>query len=510
MEFSTHEELVLLAVLVAITGLTALAPLLRVPYPILLVLGGLALGFIPGIPTVTLPPELVLVGVLPPLLYSASFFTSLRDFRRNLQPIGLLAVGLVVATMLAVAVAARLVTDLSWPAAFVLGAVVAPTDPLAATAIARRSGLPRRIITIVEGESLVNDATALVLYGVAVTAVTTGAFSIWDASTDFVVDILGGVAVGLGVGWVVALVRKRLDNIPAEITISLLTGFLAYIPAQALHVSGVLAAVTVGFYLGWRSPEVSTPAMRLQVLPVWETLVFLLNALLFTLVGLQLRPILDALGNHSAADLVSDAFVVILTVVVVRLVWVFTAGDYPAIIGWMGIRGAVSLAAALALPLETDAGTPFPGRELIIFLAFAVLVGTLVGQGLTLPKLIRKREFEDDGLEEKEHTKARIRAAEAALRRLDELAGEDWVRDETADRMRGLYNFRLSRFKARFDGEDDGSIERQSQDFQRLRRELLEAERSAIVGLRREGRISDDVMHRVERDLDLEDQRLEI
>jgi monovalent cation/hydrogen antiporter len=511
MEFSGRDELVLLTVLVIITGLTTLAPLLRVPYPILLVLGGLALGFVPGIPTVTLPPELVLVGVLPPLLYSASFFTSLRDFRRKLRPISLLAVGLVVATMLAVAVAARLVTGLSWPAAFVLGAVVAPTDPLAATAIAQRFGLPRRIVTIVEGESLVNDATALVLYGVAVTAVTTGAFSLADAGVDFAVDIVGGIAVGLAVGWVVAFVRIRLDNIPAEIAISLLTGFLAYIPAQALHVSGVLAAVTVGFYLGWRSPEVSTPAMRLQVLPVWETLVFLLNALLFTLIGLQLRPILDALGDQSSGELISDAIVVTLTVIVVRLIWVLASPrHYPAIIGWMGMRGAVSLAAALALPLDTDSGAPFPGRDLIIFLAFAVLVGTLVGQGLTLPKLIRRREFEDDGLEEKEHTKARIRAAEAALERLEQLADEDWVREDTAERMRGLYNFRLSRFRARYDGEDDGSIEQQSVAYQRLRRELLEAERAAVVALRREGRISDDVMHRVERDLDLEDQRLEI
>ena len=509
---SGRNELILLAVLTAITALTALAPLLRVPYPILLVLGGLGLGFVPGIPTVMLPPELVLVGVLPPLLYSASFFTSLRDFRRKIRPISLLAVGLVVATMLAVAVAARLVTDLSWPAAFVLGAVVAPTDPIVATAIARRFGLPRRIVTIVEGESLVNDATALVLYGVAVTAVTTGAFSLFDAGIDFVVDVAGGIAIGLGVGWIVAFVRIRLNNIPAEITFSLLTGFLAYIPAQALHVSGVLAAVTVGFYLGWRSPEVSTPAMRLQVLPVWETLVFLLNALLFTLVGLQLRPILDALRGQSTAELLIDAAAVTLTVVIVRLVWVFTAGPryYPSVIGWMGMRGAVSLAAALALPLQTDTGASFPGRELIIFLAFAVLLGTLVGQGLTLPKLVRRREFDDDGLEEKEDTKARVLAAEAALQRLDELADEEWVREETAERMRGLYNFRLSRFRARFDGEDDGSIERQSLDYQRLRRELLEAERAAVVALRREGRISDDVMHRVERDLDLEDQRLEI
>jgi monovalent cation/hydrogen antiporter len=512
MEFSSQDELVLLALLIAVTALTALAPALRVPYPILLVLGGLALGFIPGVPEVSLPPELVLVGVLPPLLYAASFFTSLRDFRANLKPIGLLAIGLVVATMLGVAAVAHLATGLSWPASFVLGAVVAPTDPIAATAIARRFGVPRRIVTIVEGESLVNDATALVLYGVAVTAVVTGSFSLLEGGLDFVVSVIGGIAVGLAVGWIVALVRIRLDNIPAEIAISLLTGFLAYIPAQALGVSGVLAAVTVGFYLGWRSPELSTPAMRLQAIAVWETLVFLLNALLFTLIGLQLGPILDELRGETTGDLIIDALVVTATVMLVRIVWVFVLGprDYPAVIGWMGMRGAVSLAAALALPLETDAGAPFPGRELIIFLAFMVILGTLVGQGLTLPKLIHWLDLEEDRLEAKEDTKARIYAADAALQRLEELLDEDWVRPETADRLRGLYNFRRSRFQARFDGEDDGSIERQSTDFQRLRRELLEAERAAIVGLRRQGRISDEVMRRVERDLDLEDSRLEI
>jgi Na+/H+ antiporter len=512
MELSSQDELVLLALLIAVTALTALAPVLRVPYPILLVLGGLVLGFIPGVPEVSLPPELVLVGVLPPLLYSASFFTSLRDFRANLKPIGLLAVGLVVTTMLGVAAVAHLATGLSWPASFVLGAVVAPTDPIAATAIARRFGVPRRIVTIVEGESLVNDATALVLYGVAVTAVVTGSFSLLEGGLDFVVSVIGGIAVGLAVGWIVALVRIRLDNIPAEIAISLLTGFLAYIPAEALGVSGVLAAVTVGFYLGWRSPELSTPAMRLQALPVWETLVFLLNALLFTLIGLQLGPILDELRGETTGDLIIDALVVTATVILVRIVWVFALGprDYPAVIGWMGMRGAVSLAAALALPLETDAGAPFPGRELIIFLAFAVILGTLVGQGLTLPKLIHLLDLEEDRLEAKEDTKARIYAADAALQRLEELLDEEWVRPETADRLRGLYNFRRSRFQARFDGEDDGSIERQSTDFQRLRRELLEAERAAVVGLRRAGRISDEVMRRVERDLDLEDSRLEI
>jgi monovalent cation/hydrogen antiporter len=511
MEFGGREELVLLAIVAAITALTVLAPVLRVPYPILLVLGGLALGFIPGVPELTLPPELVLVGVLPPLLYSAAFFTGLRDLRANFRPIGALAVGLVVATMLVVAVVAHLATGLSWSASFVLGAIVAPTDPIAATAIARRLGVPRRIVTIVEGESLINDSTALVLYGTAVTAVVSGAFSFWDASLEFVVSVVGGIAIGLAVGWVIALIRIRLDNIPAEILISLLSGYLAYIPAEALGVSGVLGAVTVGIYLGWRSPELSNPAMRMQGFAVWETLVFVVNALLFTLIGMQLRPILDSLSDRSAGELVLDALIVVAAVMATRIAWVVAGRrKYPFVIGWMGMRGAVSLAAALALPLSTDTGAPFPGRDLIIFLAFSVILATLVFQGLTLPKLINWLHLEEDRTEAKEDTKARIYAAEAALARLQELMDEDWVRSDTAERLRGLYDFRRSRFLARFDGEDDGEIERQSADFQRLRRELLEAERAAVVGLRREGRISDEVMRRVERDLDLEDSRLDM
>jgi monovalent cation/hydrogen antiporter len=516
MEFSGHSELVLLALLTAVAGLVALAPMLRVPYPILMVAGGLAMGFIPGVPELTLPPQLVLVGILPPLLYTGGFFTGLRELRANIWQIALLAEGLVAATMVVVAVVAHSwVPGLSWQSAFVLGAVVSPTDPLAATAIARRLGVPRRIVSVIEGESLLNDAAALVLYRVGVVAVISGSFSFWDASLRFVASVAGGVAVGLAVGWIVAAVRRRLDYVPAEIAISLLTGYLAYIPAQALHVSGVLAAVTVGVYIGWRSPELSTPAMRMQGFAVWETLVFLVNALLFVLVGMQLRPILDALGSRPRGELVGDALLVVATVIAVRLVWVLIVNrpsrwQESAVIGWMGMRGAVSLAAALALPLTTDAGTPFPGRQLIIFLAFAVILGTLMVQGLTLPGVIRWLGLEDDGLERKEDTKARIRAAEAALARLDELVSEDWVRPDTAERMRGAYTFRVSRFSARFDGEDDGSIEERSASYQRLRRELLEAERAEIVALRRQGRISDDVMRGIERDLDLEDARLDI
>src|ERR671935_109154 len=361
---------------------------------------------------------------------------------------------------------------------------------------------------------------ALLAAMTAFVAAVAGTFSFWDASLRFVGSVTGGIAVGLAVGWIVALVRIRLDNIPAEIAISLLTGYLAYIPAQALHVSGVLAAVTVGVYLGWRAPELSTPAMRMQGTAVWETLVFLVNALLFALVGLQLRPILDALSGHSTASLIGYAVLVTATVMAIRLGWIYVWAaaargraapwGQATVIGWTGMRGAVSLAAALAVPLSTDAGTPFPSRELIVFLAFCVILGTLVVQGLTLPAVIRLARLEEDAAPAREEAKARLLAADAALARLEELRGEEWVREDTAERMQGLYGFRRNRFMARFDDGDDGGIEQRSLDYQRLRRELLEAERAAVVELRRIGRINDEVMYRVFRDLDLEDTRLEV
>jgi Na+/H+ antiporter len=529
-EFSHHDALVLVALLIAIAGLLSLAPILRLPYPILLVLGGLVLGFVPGIPHLTLNPDIVLVAILPPLLYSAAFFTSLRDLRANIRPLSLLALGLVLATMLSVAAVAHTVIDgMSWPVAFVLGAIVSPTDAVAATAIASRLGIPRRLVALIEGESLINDATALVAYRYAVAAVVSGSFSLWNASWHFVLSVLGGIGIGLAVGFLIRQVRRRLDHSPTEIAIALFSGYFAYLPAEAAGVSAVLAAVTVGIYVGWYTPELTTVQTRLQGDAVWEILVFLLNALLFALVGLQLRPILDGLSGHSTGSLIGYGLIVSATVIATRLVWGFPAAylprllfrrirerdpyppwQYPTLIGWAGLRGAVSLAAALALPLETDAGGPFPDRQLVIYLAFCVILATLVVQGLTLPVVIRILGLEDDGIAAKEETKARIYAAEAALGRLDELADNDWVRAETLERMRGLYNFRRSRFTARFDSEDDGAIEQQSQAYQRLRRELLDAERQAVVNLRRQGRINDEVMNRIQRDLDLEDARLDV
>jgi CPA1 family monovalent cation:H+ antiporter len=518
-----QDGLVALTLIVAVATMLAIAPALRIPYPILLVLGGLVIGVVPGMPEFELPPELVFFGVLPPLLYSAAFFTSLRDLRAQQRYIGLLAIGLVVATTAGVAVVAHeFVDDLSWASAFVLGAIVSPTDPLAATSIARRLGVPRKLVTIVEGESLVNDGTGLVLYRVAVAAVVTGAFSVSETAGEFILTAGGGVAVGLAVSWIVRQVRRRLDNPPAEITISLLTGYLAFIPAELIGVSAVLAAVTAGIYLGWFTPELTSAQVRLQGVAVWEIAQYLLNALLFVLVGLQLPVVVGALDHFAASTLVGWAAVVSLTVIAVRFAWVFAVMSLPkwiarrfstwrggVFLSWTGMRGALSLAAALALPLETDAGAAFPGRDLIIFLTFSVILVTLVGQGLTLPPLIRWLRLEADGSEEREDAKARIKAAEAALARLEELVEEDWVRDDTAERMRGAYRFRTDRFRERLDGEGDGSIEARSQDFQRLRHELLEAERQALVALRRSGAISNDVWQRVARDLDLEDQRLD-
>jgi Na+/H+ antiporter len=523
-------ELLLLVLMVAVGGLSVLAAAVHVPYPIVLVLGGLVLGFVPGVPRVELQPDLVLVLFLPPLLYVSSFFASPRELRSDARTISLLAVGLVLATMVAVAaVAHALVRGLPWAAAFTLGAIVSPTDPLAATEIARRLGVPRRLVTVLEGESLVNDATALVAYRLALAAVVTGGFSLWQAGARFVVGAVGGVAIGLVVGWLLAQVRRRIDEPVTEIILSVVTGYTAYLPAELLGLSGVLAAVTAGLYVGWQNPRLASPTTRLLGFSFWEVLVYLLNAVLFVLVGLQLHRILGALSGDSAVVLLGQAALVSVVVIAVRVAWGFTVpylvralDRRPAqilrrvgarqrlVVGWSGMRGAVSLAAALALPLETTAGRPFPERNLIIFVTFAVILATLVLQGLTLPWLIRRLGVSDDGSEEQEELRGRLRATDAALARLDELAAEDWTRDDTVERMRGLYRFRRRRLKARGGYIEDDGYQDRSLAYQRLVRELLEAQRREIVLLRNQGVIGNDVMHRIERDLDLEDSRLEI
>ena len=333
MTFSPEDSLALLAILAVVALLLVAAERTSIPYPILLVVGGLGLGFIPGIPEFQLPPDLVLVAVLPPLLYGAAFFTSLRDLRENAFAITLLAIGLVLSTMLIVAVVAHeLIPGLSWGVAFVLGAVVSPTDPTAATAIAERLGLPRRLVALIEGESLVNDGTALVAYKFAVIAVVSGSFSMSEAAGSFALNVVGGIAVGLGVGFVVRHVRRKIEDPALAITLSLMSGYFAYLPAIAIGVSGVLAAVTIGIYMGWYTPELTTWQTRLQGIAVWEITFFILNALLFALIGLQLPVIVDALSGYSPARLVGYAAVVSLAVIGARFLWVIP-GTY--LTAWM-------------------------------------------------------------------------------------------------------------------------------------------------------------------------------
>jgi len=515
-------ELVLISLLVAVSVLSAASRAIGVPYPIVLVLGGLVMGFIPGVPEVELDPELVLVIFLPPLLYSAAFFASLRDLRYDLRSISLMAVGLVIATACAVAVVAHaLIDDLPWAAAFALGAIVAPTDPLAAIEVGRRVGLPRRLATILEGESLINDGSALVIYRVAVLAVG-GTFSYADAGARFVLGAAGGIAIGLAVGWVIAEIRKRLDDPPVEVTISILSGYAAYVPAERIGASGVIAAVTIGIYIGWRAPEISNPRQRIAGFSMWTILTFLLNALLFVLIGLQLPLILEGLQDEPIGELLGVAAAVSLVVIACRMVWVHVityairALDRRAsqvarrgtwqgrvVTGWAGMRGAVSLAAALALPAD------FPARDQLLFITFGVIFATLVLQGLTLPAVIRWSGVHDDGAEAEEELLARRRATEAALTRLDELEALDWTRDDTIERMRGLYRYRTSRLAARTT-DDEGDYEHRSVKYQKMVRDVLDAQRRAVVELRNTGQISNDVMHRIERELDLEDERLEI
>jgi len=526
-------QIVIAALFVSAALLNSIANWLRVPYPIPLVLGGLAIGLIPGIPDIQLDPDLVLLLFLPPLLYASAFFYDLRALRSDARVITLNAIGLTLATAAVVGVVAHEVMDLPWAVSFALGAIVSPTDPAAATAIMRRVGAPRRIINVLEGESLINDAAALVTYKVAVSVAIGESVSTAHTVLTFFGDVAGGIAIGLAVGWVIAEVRKRVSDVNTELTISLFSAYGAFIPADQLGVSGVLAVVACGLVLGFRAPEIASPESRMQGFAMWSILTFLLNATLFILIGLQLPAIVDGLSGEPAGQVVGYAAIVCGVVIAMRFVWtnlmtvvIRTLDRRPSQVArrstwrlrtvgaWSGMRGAVSLAAALALPLQTNGGDPFPGRDLIQFITFSLILVTVVGQGLTLPWLIRRLGVIEDGAEEEhEELKARLVIARAALDRVDELEAEEWTRDETIERVRALYRFRKRRFAARagkLEEADSDGIEDRSLAYQRLMHEIYAAQRSELVRLRNQRRISAEVMRRVERELDLEEQRLEV
>jgi len=526
-------------VLMLVAVLDIAARKIGLPYPVLMVLCGLSLGLIPRLPHFTFPPELVLPVFIPPLLFPAAFLTSWHDFKFNLRPIFLLAVGLVLLTMLVVAWTAHAcIPGLPWSAAFVLGAIISPPDAIAATAVFERLEVPRRIVTVLEGESLVNDTVALVAYRFAITAVVTGTFSLSTAALEVPLVALGGAIIGgligLGVDWL----QRRLDDPPVHVTISLLTPFLAYLTAEQLGCSGVLAIVTTGVFLGWRLPRMVTARTRLELGAFWHMLVYLLNGIVFVFIGLQLPQVTQGLEQHTSwSRLLFQTGAICAVTVVVRLLWIYPAAYLPrllssslrardpypdwrdvTIIGWSGMRGVDSLATALALPFVTVTGAPFPGRNIIIFISFAVILFTLVAQGLSLPILIRLLGVKGDGKADCEEHVARLAANQAALAYLEGLVESKAEHGQQITLLQAEYHERLAQLE--LEEEETAPCDAAPEDasanssaapispFFQLAREALQIERDAIIELRNQHRINDETLRVVQRDIDLADARI--
>lgn len=509
-----HDIESILILVLAAALLVRLADFGKIPAPIVLVLGGLAIAFIPGLPDVELEPDTIFLIFLPPLVYAAGWRTSPLELKTVMRPLALLAVALVFVTAAAVAIVAHaLVPDLTWAEAAILGAVLAPTDAPAATAIFRRLGAPERVRLLVEGESMINDATALVLYRIAIGVATGGAFSLGGATLEFVGVAAGGIVVGLAVAVLSDLALRRQHDSDLSIMLSVLTAYGAYIGAEELHVSGILAAVVAGLYAGYRSPHSLDADVRLNAVAFWNVFIFGLEITLFVLLGLQLPEIVDTLEQSSSgvSELLLPVAAIAATSIAVRLAFIFamrgdageTAGQRFAV-GWSGMRGAVSLAAALAVPLSVNA------RPQIIFLTFALILITLVGQGLSLPFVVRALKLEEPRRWSDEEAVARMEAAQSALDRIDEMEAEERAGEKQLQRLRDLYRARFRMCQAVLAGEDPEAAAREQRiaDYGELRRELIGIEREELLALRNNGRLRNETVRAIERDLDLEEARI--
>ncbi len=511
-----------LAIVVAIALLFEVARRVGVPYPSLFVVGGLALGFVPGLPKIALEPELVLLVFLPPLLFEAAVETPARDLRTDVWPIARLSVVLVLLTILAVAFVGRFAIGLEWAAAFTLGAIVGPTDAIAATSVFRRLGLPRRAAALVEGEALFNDATALVAYRTALLAATGAAtFVLSDAVAGFAAAVVGGIAIGAVVGVVAALAVRWLDNPPVEVLLSLVIPFVAYLPADRLGLSGVLAAVTAGLIIGNRLGTILGPQTRILWLSTWKMVGFVLNGFAFVLIGLELPEVLGELGGRSVGDVTLIVGLVVAAVVLTRLAYVEIASHIPNsprrqigrvspelgrrltwVVGWSGLRGAVSLAAALALPPD------FPERNLILLITFVVIVVTLVGQGLTLPWLVRWAQIDGVDIDGDETTVARGAAYRAGLEELARLRASGVGHGELLDRLEAGLRDRTDHL-ATEDRTETAERAQEREEHEAIQRSVIAAQRAAVIDLRDRRQINDRTLRLIERDLDLEELRAE-
>lgn len=518
-----HTIEIILLLLAVVAMLAEVANRIKIPHPILLVLVGIVIGLIPWLPDFALKPEVVFLLFLPPVLYAAAWSTSWPDFKAARRPIGMLAIGCVIFTTCAVAwITHTFIPGFGWAEAFVLGAIISPPDAVAATAATKGLGVPRKIITILEGESLVNDATGLIAYKYAVGAVLVGSFVLWEAGLQFLWVAVAGIAVGLIVGQVFLWIHKITPNNPTtDTTLTFLAPYVSYLLAEEFHLSGVLAVVTSGLFLAWHSSEVFSQQTRLQATGTWDTVLFILNGIIFILIGLQLPMILRNIDDVPFSTLLGYGAIVSITVIVVRIIWVFPGTYIPriskrvrrsesspdlkivSIVAWSGMRGIVSLAAALALPLMSGS-KPFPNRNLIIFLTFCVIFSTLVLQGLTLPKLIKLLGIKPDESEKEEEHEVRMRVTSSVIEHIEE--NYSLLNDEVLNQIKTKYEVRFQRLRR--DSIDQKLSDEQYIEIQRIRQELLDKERSLILDMRNRGAITLEVLRRLENELDLEETRL--
>src|SRR5580692_3098937 len=519
--------LLFLAVLVVVA---VVARRLNTAPSILLVIAGIVLALIPGLPRLELAPELVLLGILPPLIYSAGVAMSWREFRFNLRPISLFAFGCVIFTTCAVAVVAHYVLHMPLAVGFVLGAIVSPPDAVAPLAIARRVGLPRRLIVVLEGEGLANDATALILYRFAVAAVSAGVFSLPQAAGEFAVIVVGEIAWGIAVGWASLRLRRWAHDPRVEITMSLMMPYIAFLFPAQLGGSGVLATVAAGLYVSWNGPLLIPAATRLQGIFFWDFVVYLLEGLIFLITGMQTRTLLDRMNPDQLNYFLLTVLITVVVVVATRFIWMFPAVYLPRwlsaslrrrdpsppwqwafLLGFVGVRGVVSLAAALAVPLTTATGSPFPARDLILFVTFAVIVVTLIGQGVALPLIVRWLGLGRDAAKEyeREHKAelaARAEALNIAHARLKELVDSGQISPDVHAVLRARQEYRSGRLP-RTDADGLGADDSEAVASE-LRTDLIAAERKYIYRLLQEGQITDEARRRIERELDLEEESI--
>lgn len=514
--------IILLAV---VTALAEITDKIRIPYPILLVLAGIGIGLVPGLPHISLDPHVVFLVFLPPILYAAAWTTSWKDFKKAKRPITLLATGCVIFSTCAVAwITHTFIPNFGWPEAFVLGAIISPPDAVAAAAATKGLKIPKRVVTILEGESLVNDSTGLIAYKYAVAAVVTGVFSALEAGLQFFFVAGAGILLGFVLGIAFKWIHKITpDNPTTDTTLTFLAPFVCYLTAESMHVSGVLAVVTCGLYLSRNSSEIFSQQTRLQAYGAWNTVIFILNGVIFIFIGLQLPQILETIEEHSFTTLLKYGAIVSAAVIVGRIIWVYPGAYLPrlskkirdrepevslklvTVVAWSGMRGVVSLAAALALPLTIAGAQPFPNRSLIIFITFSVIFATLVLQGLTLRPLIKLLGIKEDDKEHEIEQLARLQIASSVIEHIEENYSLS-LSDDVLNQIKTKYEIRIQRIRK--DQAQQNINAEQIQEFHRIQQELLDRERQLVIRLRNEGKIGDEALRKIEYELDLEETRL--